>query len=162
MRLALVTSLFILFTSAFGLECYYYRIRADETLTPEKIMVRSEMQSYIWQPSDPSFPEAQLFNRIVVMFEDHLQKWTQPKWSIIWRTVNYRGTLCIHTTRMWRPHWSGKLRWAWLRCNSLTRLLFSASLSRQWFDSELRYMNINVAPAVTSPTQRQRKTRPFS
>ncbi|EYC24605.1 hypothetical protein Y032_0013g2001 [Ancylostoma ceylanicum] len=31
----------VLFTSAFGLECYYYRIRADETLTPEKIMKRN-------------------------------------------------------------------------------------------------------------------------
>ncbi|KAL6729716.1 hypothetical protein Aduo_000748 [Ancylostoma duodenale] len=42
MRSALLASLVVLFTSAFGLECYYYRIRADETLTPEKIMVSRE------------------------------------------------------------------------------------------------------------------------
>ncbi|RCN53242.1 hypothetical protein ANCCAN_00801 [Ancylostoma caninum] len=41
MRSALIASLMVLFTSAFGLECYYYRIRADETLTPEKIMKRN-------------------------------------------------------------------------------------------------------------------------
>ncbi|KAK5966927.1 hypothetical protein GCK32_008117 [Trichostrongylus colubriformis] len=41
MTTTMLTSFLILFTPAFGLECYYYRIRAEDTLTPESVMARN-------------------------------------------------------------------------------------------------------------------------
>ncbi|CAJ0592537.1 unnamed protein product [Cylicocyclus nassatus] len=41
MRAEVMPAFLMLFTSAFSLECYYYRVRADEPLTPDKMMKRN-------------------------------------------------------------------------------------------------------------------------